>query len=677
MNQHTAAFIAQLQAVRDYVSKTRTAIIDGASLDVASVVAVCRHGYIPAIDDSEARKQRVSAAVDVVQDLARGEQSQYGVTTGFGGSATTRTKMTSLLQKSLLAICQCGILPSFESELTPADHSLVMPQDWIRGTMFVRLNSIIRAQSGTRWIVIERLYELLRHGVAPCAPLRQSISASGDLGPLSYISSVLTGNPDIRAWYGTGPERKIYDAKSLLEKLKIEPVEYIAKEGLSLVNGTGASTAVAALAIHDCHSLAIASQVLTALAVEAIKSSREPFEPYLHDTSRPHAGQIEAAFNIREILKTSKLAKVQHKESDPEGQLRQDRYTLRATPQWIGPQLETLLAAEKAISVELNSTTDNPIVDIEGHHLHHGANFMAMSITSAMEHSRLALSHLAKLSYSQLTEILDSHMSRGLPPNLSVNEPSIDYSLKVADVAAASYLSEIAYLANPVSTHVVSAEMHNQAINSLALISARYTFEAIKLTRMLMATHLYALCQAVDLRAMEVVFREGLFATLRDETLSRFGSITKIDEVFLTALLNQTVVLLNNTTDQDSGPRFDNIMLSLSSTLIELFGKQSPPVEVSLAEIASWRAALSAKAHTIFINVRDSYQPGPDSLAANLLGKTSALYKFVRGELGVLIHWGDPSKDKTEIGTEIGKIFRAFERSRMNEVLVDIVGVEA
>ena len=113
--------------------------------------------------------------------------------------------------------------------------------------------------------------------------------------------------------------------------------------------------------------------------IEAIKGSREPFEPYLHDISRPHPGQIEVAANIRYILQTSKLAKVQHEEADPEGKLRQDRYCLRGAPQWIGPQLETLLAAEKAISVELNSTTDNPIVDIEGHFLHHGANFMAMS----------------------------------------------------------------------------------------------------------------------------------------------------------------------------------------------------------------------------------------------------------------------------------------------------------
>ena len=80
----------------------------------------------------------------------------------------------------------------------------MMTQEWVRGTMFVRLNSIIRAQSGTRWIVIDGLYKLLCHNVAPCVPLRQSISASGDLGPLSYIASVLTGNPDVRAWYGSG-----------------------------------------------------------------------------------------------------------------------------------------------------------------------------------------------------------------------------------------------------------------------------------------------------------------------------------------------------------------------------------------------------------------------------------------------------------------------------------------
>jgi phenylalanine ammonia-lyase len=258
----------------------------------------------------------------------------------------------------------------------------MFPQDWIRGTMFVRLNSIIRGQSGTRWTIIENLHKLIEEDVAPCVPLRQSISASGDLGPLAYISSILTGNPDIRGWYGKGAERRIYDSPTILKHLGIEPIEFIAKEGLALVNGTAASAAVAALAIHDCHILAVASQVLAAYAVEAIKGSREPFHTFLHDVSRPHRGQIEVASNIRHILGTSKIARVQHEESDPEGQLRQDTYCIRGSPQWIGPSLEDLKLAQEQIDVELNSTTDNPIVDIDLNYIHHGANFMAMSITS-------------------------------------------------------------------------------------------------------------------------------------------------------------------------------------------------------------------------------------------------------------------------------------------------------
>lgn len=188
-----------------------------------------------------------------------------------------------------------------------------------------------------------------------------------------------------------------------------------------------------------------------------------------------------------------------------------------------------------------------------------------------------------------------------------------------------------------------------------------------------MATHLYGLCQAVDLRAMEVVFREQLFSTLRMETLNSFGGSLSIDEDFLRTLTDKTVVLLNETTDQDSAPRFEFITSALTSTLIGLFGAQKPPVEISLAKIEAWRSSLSDKAVNIYLNARDSYHPGPESLAANLLGRTSALYKFVRGELGVLVHWGDPSKDTTEIGTEIGKIFRAFETPRMNEVLLEVL----
>ncbi|KAJ3868999.1 L-Aspartase-like protein [Lentinula novae-zelandiae] len=677
---HLNLLTSQLTALQAYNNGAQFAFVDGHSLNVPGVVVVSRKNHIPKLEDSEAIRNRVAAAVDVVQSLALEAQSQYGVTTGFGGSANTRTKRTALLQKALLATIQCGILPDFRSkgvkDLTPEDYSLMLPQDWVRGTMFVRLNSIIRAQSGTRWNIIESLHRLIEENVAPCAPLRQSISASGDLGPLAYISGVLTGNPDVFAWYGEGEGRKIYDSATLLRKLNLAPIDLIAKEGLALVNGTAASAAVAALAIHDCHILALAVQVLAAYAVEAIKGSQEPFQPFLHDLSRPHKGQIEVAANIRHILKSSKLARIQHEESDPEGQLRQDTYCVRGSPQWIGPLLEDLMLAQDQIDIELNSTTDNPVVDIDSNYIHHGANFMAMSYAS--EKMRLSLHHMAKLTYAQLTELLNNHMNKGLPPNLSVNEPSVDYCMKVADVAAASYLSEIAYLANPVSTHVISAEMHNQAINSLALISARYTMDTIKLVRMIMSTHLYGLVQATDLRAMEFNFRSLLFEALRSETMSQFGHISSIaadDDDFFQGLIHPLVVLLNASTWEDSYSRFDGVFRKLSGYLLkQLKPRIHADKDINLSAIEEWQEVMSGRAREAFVLSRDTYVPSAGSKGHEMLGRTKALYKFVRGKLDVQLHWGDPEKDKREIGTEISKIFRAFENGSIASILLDVVG---
>lgn len=121
---------------------------------------------------------------------------------------------------------------------------------------------------------------------------------------------------------------------------------------------------------------------------------QEAFTSYLHEVARPHPGQIQVAANIRHILQSSSLARPTHFENDPEMRLRQDRYCLRAVPQWLGPQLEDLDAAQRTIELELNSTTDNPIVDVDIVHMHHGANFMAMAVTSVSPlYSLLDLSH--------------------------------------------------------------------------------------------------------------------------------------------------------------------------------------------------------------------------------------------------------------------------------------------
>jgi phenylalanine ammonia-lyase len=146
----------------------------------------------------------------------------------------------------------------------------------------------------------------------------------------------------------------------------------------------------------------------------------------------------------------------------------------------MGPQIEDLLSALETINRECNTSafillnpnliftnliaTDNPLVDSETGTIHNGGNFQAMAVTNAMEHTRLGLHHLGKLLFAQFTELLNPNMNRGLPPSLAATDPSLNYHAKGIDIVMAAYVSELGYRAAPVSTHVQSAEMHNQAI---------------------------------------------------------------------------------------------------------------------------------------------------------------------------------------------------------------------
>lgn len=328
-----------------------------------------------------------------------------------------------------------------------------MPQDWVKGTMLVRSNTIARGHSAVSFHAIETVIALLRHNLTPIIPLRGSISASGDLSPLSYVAGMITGNPDV---YVQTPTSGIISAKEALDRLGIAPIILGPKEGLGFMNGTATSAAVASLAIYETHHIALLSQFLTAMASEALLASADNFDPFISDI-RPHRGQVEAARNIRHFLHGSRLVRGLTNERDTRqasGLLYQDRYALRTSPQWIGPQLEDLQLAHEQITVELNSTTDNPLFDVSKQKTHHGGNFQAASITSAMEKARSGLQMVGKMLFAQSSELINPMLNNGLPPNLAADEPSLSFTMKGVDIGMASYMSELAFLANPVSSHV-------------------------------------------------------------------------------------------------------------------------------------------------------------------------------------------------------------------------------
>lgn len=328
-----------------------------------------------------------------------------------------------------------------------------MPRSWVKGMILTRCNTISRGHSAVSLKVIETVNALIVRGITPIVPLRGSISASGDLSPLSYVAGAVTGNPDIVVHIGDPKHPRKVPANEALECADIEPLVLGPKEGLALLNGTATSAAAGSLALFDSHNLVLLSQVLTSMSVEALLGSYGSFHPFIAKI-RPHQGQTEVAANIRFLLQSSKLARGLGVDDSRDFGLYQDRYPLRTSSQWLGPQLEDLLLAHKQISTELNSTTDNPLIDVTDTRIHHGGNFQATSITSAMEKARLALQMVGKLLFAQCSEIINPMLNNGLPPNLSADEPSLSFTCKGIDTSMASYMSELAFLANPVSSHV-------------------------------------------------------------------------------------------------------------------------------------------------------------------------------------------------------------------------------
>lgn len=235
-------------------------------------------------------------------------------------------------------------------------------------------------------------------------------------------------------------QRKITTAKEALSDTFASTFELGPKEGVAIVNGTAPSCATASIALHDAVVLAHVSQVLTAMSVEALTGNPESFDPFIHDICRPHPGQIEAASNIARMLQRSRLAGP-YSDADADDRLRQDRYSTRTAPQWLGPQLEELSAGMKTLKIEMNATSDNPIIDVQGERILHGGNFQGTAISVVMEKTRVCLQHMGKLAYAQMAELVNPRMNRGLPPDLSAGEPSIDFGLKNTDIATASYLS--------------------------------------------------------------------------------------------------------------------------------------------------------------------------------------------------------------------------------------------
>ena len=504
----------------------------------------------------------------------------------------------------------------------------------MRSTLAIRSNSLAHGNSGVRPVLVDGLIHMLNDNIIPVIPLRGSISASGDLIPLSYVAGALQGNPGVQVWVDGHNGRQQIGADVALSNYFKAPLRLGPKEGLAIVNGTAVSAGVGALALHDAHGLIILSQLLTAMGVEAVCGSAESFDPFFAQC-RPHPGQAEAASNIRSFLLGSQLVSNDKSDCVRGDCLPQDRYSFRTAAQWLGPQIENLILADEQIQVEINSTTDNPIVDTANEKILHGGNFQAMSITSAVEKIRASLQVVGRMLFSQCTELINPVTNNGLPPNLTADEPSESFLLKGIDICAASLQAELGFLTMPTEPHVQNAEMGNQSLNSLALLSARYTHTAINVLSQLSAAYLLTLCQALDLRVLNMRFLADLEPRFRAYTTDCLNPyLTELDQLHSNLWMHFQREY-RKLTAIDSIQRFPLIIQSLQPIIVSHTCSYSKKdTLLTLKAIQQWTERCSGLSLQSYRSARQHYGANPDA-SGFLATSTRRIYKYVRETLEV------------------------------------------
>ncbi|KAJ7617725.1 L-Aspartase-like protein [Roridomyces roridus] len=702
LNGKSSSAVPQTLLAKFLIAQDQTAeyrdgkpvIIDGHTLSIAAVATAARNTDVKVQLSTDSKvKERVWKSRQVIEQKVENGVSVYGLSTGFGGSADTRTDKPIHLGNALLQHQSSGVLPSDQEPpkvlpLLDIGSALTMPESWVRGAMLIRMNSLIRGHSGVRFELIEKLHEIYSANVIPCVPLRGSISASGDLSPLSYVAGLMIGNPSIRAYDGAPSygSRKMVSSRTALADHNIEPITLASKEHLGILNGTAFSASVAGLALNDAVHLALLAQVCTAMGTEALMGSRGSFDPFIHDTARPHPGQIECARNIWNLLEGSKLAETHEEEVSiyaDKHSLRQDRYPIRTSPQFLGPQVEDILSALASVTQECNSTTDNPLVDGETGEIHHGGNFQAMAVSNAMEKTRLALHHIGKLLFAQTTELLNPSQNRGLPPSVAFTDPSLNYFGKGVDIASAAYVSELGYLANPVSTHIQSAEMHNQAVNSLALISARATLNSLDIVTMLIASYLHVLCQAYDIRALQAEHFRGVREIVQEELYDSFP-VAAADAALLAQMYSAMRGTLERTSTMDAEDQMTEVAGASAKLLLKYFTRPeyTGNAAESLYAIPAFQDRVAQRSAALLQELRGAYLKGErgPAPAGPYLGKTKPVYEFVRLRLNIPIHGIENytgfknglGVDDVTVGQNISSIYEAIRDGDLQSTVVDM-----
>jgi len=418
----------------------------------------------------------IDTAAASVERIVAGGKTVYGINTGFGLLAQTRIPADKLadLQRNLILSHSCGLGDA-------------LPRNTVRMMILLKLIGLGRGYSGVRREVVDALQSLLDADALPVIPSQGSVGASGDLAPLAHLVAALMGEGRIDL-AGT-----VMPAAAALQKLNRDPLILAPKEGLALINGTQASTAIALDALFLGQRVFDAAIAAGAMAVDALKGSCAPFDARIHDL-RGQPGQIEVAARLRALLDGSDIV-TSHHDCDRV----QDPYSFRCQPQVMGASLDLLTHAARTLEIEANAVTDNPILFPGSDEVISGGNFHAQPVAFAADIIAMALCEVGSISERRTSVLVDPHMSR-LPAFLT-DDGGLNSGLMIPQVTAAALVSENKSLAFPASVDSIPTSAGQEDHVSMAPIAARKAVTISRNAAGVIAVELIAAAQGLDYHA--------------------------------------------------------------------------------------------------------------------------------------------------------------------------------
>ncbi len=446
-----------------------TVVLDGSTLTIEQLCAVARNGETVALAESSHEKMLKSRAL-LEKYVAEGK-ALYGITTGIGEFAriAITAEQSAELQRRIIYSHSAGV----------GDPQ---PEDVVRAGMTLRANTLAKGYSGVRIALVETILEMINKGVVPYINEKGSLGTSGDLSPLSQFAEVAIGEG--RAYF----QGELLSGAEAMKRAGVKPTDLTYKEGLGLINGSQIMTAGAALLIYDAERILKNAVIASAMTLDALRAVERPYHPAPHRV-RPHPGQGAVAANLCKLFADSEIM------ADRTGKV-QDGYSLRCTPQILGPSFEILEHARSVITTEMNSSADNPLFVPEEGEYYAAGNFHGQGIGLAVDYLCMAMSESANLSERHTNRLMNPALS-GLPDFLAEGK-GLNSGMMVAQYTAAALVSENKVLSHPASVDSISVSADQEDHVSMGPIAVRKCTEIHRNVRNVLAIEMMAAAQAME-----------------------------------------------------------------------------------------------------------------------------------------------------------------------------------